>query len=237
MSRPILCLIALMAACAGGCLGGYAYPQLSYVPPVQLPDAGDEIHAFRMDVVQVMEDIYHAEDKCVLRTIPISPTGAVAGQAKVSLETAWGVMMLIPSEWNHHCWHAMRVRLYRPGFQTVEIEPWQSVAQVRWQAACDWQSQEKAVDDLIASCHFDCLILPASPAQCLPTSAGTEAMPVPTWLSHLACGSTSEGQRQSLRFAADEYERIAVLAAKADSQQGQAQLFSSARRLRELADR
>jgi len=154
-----LSLTALITACAGGCLGGYAYPQLSYVLPVQLQEAYDEIHAFRMDVVQVMEDIYHAEDKCVLRPIPLSPNGAIAGQAKLSLETAWGVMMLIPTEWNHHCWHAMRVRLYRPGFQTVEIEPWQSVAQVRWQAA-DWQSQEKAVDDLIASCHFDCCILP-----------------------------------------------------------------------------
>jgi hypothetical protein len=229
---PVLCFAALAAACATGCLGGYAYPEFSYVLPVQLPERGDGIRAFRVDVVQVMDSIYHADDKCVLRPIAISPTGSVAGQAKVSLETAWGVLMLIPTEWNHHCWHAMRVRLYRPGYQTVEIEPWQSVDQVRWQAAADWQSQEKAVDDLIGSCHFDCCILPSGPVEEMIASP-----PTVNWLSHLACGSTVEGQRQSLRFAADEYERIAVLAANADSQQGQIQLLDSARRLRELADR
>jgi hypothetical protein len=228
-------LAILFTACAAGCLGGYAYPQLSYVPPLQLQEPCGGIHAFRVEVVQVMDDIYHAEDKCVLRPIPLSSTGEIAGQANVSLEAAWGVLMLIPTEWTHHCWHTMRVRLYRPGFQTVEIEPWQAVDRICWKAAADWQAQEKAVDELIASCHFDCcmvpvLVVPASPPERLLGSPPT------LWLSHLARGSSSEGQRQSLRFAAEEYERIAVLAASAECSAGHTQLLSSARLLRELAD-
>lgn len=122
-----------------------------------------------------------------------------------------------------------RLRLYRPGFQTVEILPWQRVDRIEWEPATDLAARERAIDELLCSSDADgsdavstdleeraaeLLLEPWEDA--LRTLGDRQPKNLPRherlWplaFGHLCPGTVSEDHRRALEFAAFEYERLA----------------------------
>jgi hypothetical protein len=98
--------------------------------------------------------------------------------------------------------HEALVRLYRPGFRTIEVLPGQNVDQIQWEPATDLAAREKAIDDLISTERSD---------KDERTAADLSRNPRlwPRAFRHLEPGSASEEHRRTLRFAAFEYQRLA----------------------------
>src|SRR5262249_55105685 len=138
----------------------------------------------------------------VLRPIPLSSSAEsaliVPGQTKISLEMAWGQWMLNPTGFANHRKHEVRVRLYRPGYQLVEIRPDHDSDTIQWKSAPSLADQEEAVDALLDMMNF---------GWWSPRSLFAD------WSSYLAPGSESPDHRSVVLFAASEYDRLAALSA------------------------
>jgi hypothetical protein len=116
-----------------------------------------------------------------------------------------------------HSDFTLAVRLYRPGFQTMEVKAWDKSPPLQWSEARDLLAQEKAIDDLLMD--------PATPKWEYIASKGMEPAQPPvgqsrfTWWEQkdqkspplgLQPGAVSPSQRQALVFAANEYQRLAA---------------------------
>jgi hypothetical protein len=121
----------------------------------------------------------------------------------------------------------MLVRLYRPGYQTVEVESWQKTGPVEWVTAPTPDEQERAIDDLVSTWN-------TSPARLQVQLARTEMSPPrdPLVFRYLASGSASVEHQRTLRFAAGEYKRLAEGATDPDAR---TRLDEKARALLHLA--
>jgi hypothetical protein len=95
-----------------------------------------------------------------------------------------------------HTSHKVRVRLYCPGYQTVEIRAHEDRDPIQWTAAPNLVAQEKAVDDLFATSND-------AWAEIRVKDKGDRQ------LAGLEPGSTSVAHKKALLFAASEYERLA----------------------------
>jgi hypothetical protein len=183
---------------------GYAYPSLAHVSAIDLGPSAQEIHAFRVTVVdqQVCID-FPEKDSYELSRIPLSPAGNMPSQTKLAVDYGW-VWNCVALVYGGRTHHTLLVRLYRPGWQTIEINSWESTRQVVWKPAIDLASQEKAVDDVVSTWETDREAI-------FGRDAGNDPK------SNLACrslapGSSSAEHREALRFLAAEYERLAKLA-------------------------
>jgi hypothetical protein len=239
--RGILLITAsLLCPLLTGCVLGYAYPTIARVPAVsvvQEAQAG-EIHAFRVDVADDQNCIDFPEQDCyVLRTVPLSPEGDVPPQTKVGLDYGW-ILNCVALVYSGHTHHTVLVRLYRPGWQTVEIKAWDQVGPITWKESIDLPARERAVDDLLSTWNTDALSqLPARTSGSKPPPP--QARPWdPKVFRNLAPGSASAWHRQALLFAAAEYDRLAAAATADKAGQEQRQrVADKAKRLRELAAR
>jgi hypothetical protein len=186
--------VILLAPClfAAGCLIPYAYPKLSHTPSCDLKEQANDVHAFRVDVVSAKDLMTERADYTLAEIKPL-PDGSIPSQTRVTLEHGLGVILKLGEI------HAMRVRLYRPGYKLVELESWDSQDKISWIPAENWESQELAVDTLV-SCPM--LRHPTVPGPSRPH----ETLQPPT---------TPEA-KQALVFAAGEYERVAKLAPTAE---------------------
>jgi hypothetical protein len=196
-ARRLLCGGAVPALLATGCLIPYAYPKLDYVPGTDLGPKAPDVHAFRVDVTARQVDIGET-GTFTLTEIEPRADGSFPAQTRFSLER--GVYLAtVPLGFNVGRRHATRVRLYRPGYQVVEVPAWGSAAGARWVPAADWLAQERAVDDLLHR----------------PTvSAGAGAFAragSSSWDGQLPEVGAPQTARV-LVFAAAEYERVALLA-------------------------
>jgi hypothetical protein len=208
-------LIALSTHSAG-CLP-YAYPKLSYIPGAELGPEVSDVHAFRVDAVAdrtanpaLMPCDHH---EYTLAEIAPRPDGSIPPQARVTVDRGF----LLPTTGfavNPGSVHETRVRLYRPGYQLVELGSWDSTSRIEWRSALDWKAQEQAITDLLAC------------PQLTPTFSGSALRnrlpPRPHSL---------EGIR-ALVFAAGECERVAALAPTLEDA---ARLTKKAQELRALA--
>src|SRR5262249_43006611 len=123
-------ILAGMCGLASGCIPvGYAYPTVAFVPSMRVGAPAEEAHAFRLDVAdgQNCIDFAHREhDRYVLP--PLSPGlgDRLWPQGKVAVDYGW-IWNCIALSYGGHTHHTLLVRLYRPGFQTIEVRPWQKV--------------------------------------------------------------------------------------------------------------
>jgi hypothetical protein len=222
--------LGLICPLFAGCWTGYAYPTMSFVPTVTLESPVDEIHAFRIDLTDKQNCFdCDAPDRYVFSTIPLTSTGRVPSQTKVALDYGWFFYQSIMS-YSEHTHHTVLVRLYRPGWDTVEIKPWEKTNSVIWKKAQDLTAQEKAVDDLISTWKTDLLCCESPCDENCPLLKDREAF------RGLVPGSTSDSHRQALMFAASEYDRLALLVTDDDSPQGRRKrLLEKSQWLRDIA--
>jgi hypothetical protein len=189
MSRKSIVRFGCHAVCAAffaglsGCLLPVAYPCLTHVPGIRIGEDHDQAHAFRVDETLRRADL--SLDERDLLT-PISLSGD-AIPAQFDLSVTHGLYVVgVALNYPIITGHSVAVRLYRPGYELIEVKPGENVDKADWKAAPDLASQEKALDDLF--CHV-----------------GRDGD------SHflLAPGSASATHKQALYFGAAEYERLA----------------------------
>jgi hypothetical protein len=186
--RPLACwAVALGGVLAGGCLVPYAYPHLSHISGLTSTSAPGEVHAFRVEVQSSRVDLGQTTERYTLARVPLEPNGRVPAQTSLSLDYGAYVVGVALNYPIHHG-RSLLVRLYRPGFQLVEVQSGQSLDQVRWQPASDLTAQERALDALLVDPAVD-------------LKAWTAAQITP--------GSAAPEHREALLFAAAEYERLA----------------------------
>jgi hypothetical protein len=145
ISLAITVVLAVACLLGAGCLP-YAYPKLSYVPGGDLARAPD-CRAFRVDMTANQIDMGENGTYTLTEIVP-RPDGSVPPQARVSVERGFYVFG-ISLNYNVGQSHTTRVRLYRPGYELVELKSWDSSTKVQWVPAAEWRDQERAIDDLL----------------------------------------------------------------------------------------
>jgi hypothetical protein len=212
LAVPVCGLFGLLAA---GCMPiGYAFPTISYVRPASVGAARDEVKAFRVDVTD--DDLcleIPEKDRYVLTELPLHRDGSFDAQTKVAVDYGWlwNCVALICGSSRHH---TLLVRLYRPGFQTIEIESWRKNGRMQWTPAPTLLEQEEALDALVSTWR-------TSPIRMQNDYALRGFVPPrdPIVFRYLAPGSIAPDHRDALQFAAGEYERLLSSAADAGLRQ------------------
>jgi hypothetical protein len=142
--------VVLLVFCllATGCLLPYAFPKLSIVPGCDsVGEKTGDVYAFRVDVTADQIDAGETGEYTITDITP-GPDGRVPAQARLTVERGFYVLG-IALNYNVGRLHTTRVRLYRPGYQLVELKSWEATDRIDWQPAADWKEQEKAIDDLL----------------------------------------------------------------------------------------
>lgn len=228
LGRMGLQACGLMSLLLAGCMLPYAYPTVSYVPPVCVGPARDEVHAFRVDIAdQDNSSVRLPErDRYVLSPLPLHADGSSDSQVKVALDYGW-ILNCISYFCDGYTHHTMRVRLYRPGYQTIEIEPWQKNNRLEWVEARSPEEREQAIDDLVSTWDTSPFSLQNRISQ-----TGFTPPRDPIVFRYLAPGSVADEHLRVLQFAAREYEQ---LARNVQEPELHARLQAKAKALRDLA--
>ncbi len=212
-------------ACAGCVQMPFYVPELNVVPGARSGCDAREVHAFRVDIAEHQElkegppPNFHVRGEnfadCELRRIAVSAAGTVPRQTDLSCKHGWcyvGFFNNITS----YTGHRVVVRLYRPGYETVELKAGESADAVQWREADDLAAQERAIDDLLG----------VSPLAKVDAKSSEQQR-------RLVPGKTSAAHRNVLLFCAREYERLAGGAVPDETAD---RLAEKAQRLRALAD-
>jgi hypothetical protein len=243
MSRRTVHRVLALGGCLSLCLSPlgcipvyYAYPTVSYVPAVHVDKEDGTIYAFRVDIADHQGCIDFAGedgylDHYVLSAIPLPGSGRIPAQSQVSLDYGW-VWNCIALIYDGHTQHTVNVRLYQPGWQTIEVHPWEHVKALKWKEATGLAERERAIDGLVSTWETD------FPYRSRAQASSSES-PAPHGIEvfrGLAPGSASAEHRQVLLFAAGEYERLAAFGDTSDAGRlMQTRLNAKASKLRELA--
>jgi hypothetical protein len=215
----------------------YAFPTVSFIPPVYVGDEDQalehkDLHAYRVDIRQY----FGCPDLPLPAQYFLSPITTLGDwsspQGKVSADWGyiWNCIALIYDGRIHH---TVQLRLYRPGYELVRIRSWQMPTRVAWKRAPDLLARENALDALLAAPELgNCAF------QDEPDSKKSDGKEPPWGYSLLQPGSSSVPHKETLRFAASEYDRLAALAS-ADSglSEIRLRLAAKAKWLREHADK
>ncbi len=187
-------LLPVLGLAVGGCMPVF-YHDLSRTPAVPAAAAGeaiDEVHAFR---VQASESHWGAEGassalQVRIQEVPFSTAGVLPRYWTCQFDYGW--ISLLGCE--DITMNGTALRLYRPGFATVEIPPGGPPPSVSGKRATDWKEQEQALDALVV------------PPTLLRAREKYQATPAdPLWIN------STPAYTKALIFVADEYERIAAL--------------------------
>lgn len=194
-----------LALFATGCMPlGYVFPSISYVRPATVGAARDQVRAFRVDISDDDNCFEIPEhDSYVLSQLPLHGDGSFDPQVKIAADYGWfldGVAVI----WGAAKRHTVLVRLYRPGYHTLELISWRNNERLHWKPAPSPQEQEQAIDDLVSTWWTSPMRLQTQYA-----AQGFEPPREPIVFRYLAPGSTSEEHRTALTFAANEYKRLA----------------------------
>jgi hypothetical protein len=186
----------------------YAFPTLSQTRPVFLNKAEDTVHAFRLDLKSGYGGVeFNPGNDCLWREIGRWPFDVIPPQVNFGLARGclWHCIAL---DYSHHLQRTVLVRLYRPGFQTVELTFWNGAKPIEWRPANSISEQEAAIDELFA---FEPGIVPWYDR---PTKT------VSNWkFGAIPAGSRSAGHKAALLFGADEFERLSRTPCEADAHQ------------------
>lgn len=221
-------LCGLLGLLMGGCMPlGYAYPKMSYIPQGTVGAVRDEVHAFRVDVTDDENSLEMTDkDSYVFSRVPLHTDGSYEPQTKVAFD--YGCLLYGMADVRdiaRH--HTLMVRLYRPGYHTVELEAWQTADRIRWIEATKVVEREQAIDDLVSTWK-------TAPQRLQNQAAFNGFVPPrdPIVFQCLAPGTTSEEHRDALLFAAAEYSRLLP---SAEDEDAKARLQAKATALREMA--
>lgn len=172
----------------------YAYPTYSHIPDLHVPNPVGDVHAFRVDIDPRG---FRGSPSVKLARIPVNSSGGIPGQLEIGHEMGfvnyWG------GQEHSKQRYAMLLRLYRPGYELIEVRAADAPTALDWRPVKDFTAQERAVDGLTA--------LPSDAGVSTPADWWTLNPPVDE--NPLQPGGVSPAQRESLRFAASEYERLA----------------------------
>lgn len=195
----------------------YAYPSISYVPGINCgPDHKGAV-VFRVDATEETPGPGHYQ----LHNIPMTQRGMVSGQARTSFDEGyyWNCISKVYASETSHTLH---LRVYRPGYELIDIHAWQNGAGIQWKEARKPKDSEHAIDQLLANVAGEDVNGKEGPQ-----------------FAHLEPGSVSETHHEALLFAAGEYDRLAEK--MEEFQQGTpraiARCRAKAQALRDLADR
>ena len=225
-----ICGIYLLCVASLGCLQvPVCVPEMSMVPAVTPCCTKAEVHAFRVDVTdrqQIKEGLTPSSirpenfEDFALSRVALSSSGTTPQQVGMTWASGWCTVGF----WNYFnslTTHSVAIRLYRPGFETIELKPGDAAHALQWVEATDLAAQEKAVDDLLG---VSPLAMGAAPSE--------------FQQRRVEPGTKSPAHREALQFAAREYERLARSAAPEDVQAEEIapRLFAKARSLKRLAE-
>ena len=229
--RLILGGLCLICAASTGCVQvPFCVPEYSVVSATRTGCDAKEVHAFRVDITQKQDLKEGPPPDCKvtgenleslqLTRIPLADDGTTSSQVTFNCASGWSYVGF----WNFvnsRTSHAVVVRLYRPGFESIELKAGQDPREMQWQAAPDLAAQEKAIDDLLGT-------NPLESGKALSKDLQRRLEP----------GTKSTAHRDALLFASREYERLArsVAAEELDGSEIRARLVEKARRLKSLAD-
>jgi hypothetical protein len=175
MGRAVLLAgIVLCLPFLGGCLFPYcAYPKLDYTPSLRLDASPKEVHVFRVAITRPTADlsVFVGPVYERLSEVPASSTDEVPAQVKPSFTYGF-VVIGVALNYLTHSSHSVAVRLYRPGYELVEIKSWERKHRVAWHPAPDLEAQETSLDTLLplgllepgskSAAHQDALLYGAS---------------------------------------------------------------------------
>jgi hypothetical protein len=196
--------LAILLTCPwlSGCfVGGYAYPSVQVIPRTKVgPEVADEVHAFRVDILDNCGSVEMcSSDDYLFREVGLNSRGDVPCLASAKLGIGWW-SALPRLSYRQRLHPTMRLRLYRPGYETVEVKPWRWRREVEWKAAATPEAREKSVDDLISTRETND-IYKISP-EAWQHSGVDYSLGMPK----------TEAQRAALQFVAGEYARLGTAA-------------------------
>jgi hypothetical protein len=236
--RAAVCLVPLLSA---GCFVpiGYAYPTVSVTPAVDVGKQAEDVQIFRVEIADVRRPFSPGwgPDRYVFH--PVEPTANGRGSSQVGMALdygwVWNPLPLLRLAVGQQMSHTVLVRVYRPGFRTVELAPGQSDGTVAWEVAPDLVAQEQAIDALVSTRDTDSQAIDGHPVSFLIGDERRAAMAFldPAFFRSLAPGSTAPGHREALLFAAGEYEHLS----RAAEGEQRTRLRNKARSLRDRANR
>jgi len=180
------------------------------------PEA-DQIHAFRVDGMLDFVG-YGGVDHLTFSEIT-STSGWLLPRTKLS--ATYGIYVYsVALNYPTYISHSLGLKLYRPGYELVELDSWERPGKIVWNEAPDLASQEKVLDQLF-------LMKPE------------ERWDELTWVTDkcLSPGSASAEHQRVLLFGAAEYERLAshLVANGPGEKNSRARLEAKASKLRKLA--
>jgi hypothetical protein len=210
-------LLGLAPLLVAGCMAGYAYPKLSYVPTLAVEAPPNEVWAFAVHCKDQQCLSLSASHEITLRPLP--QERFVGPYSDLTLERGywlWGGVRM-----SEHLSHGLVVRLYRRGCRTVEVGSWELFDSVRWVAAQNEREREFAIDDLFIA-----------PGERGPAGDYEGKRNALASLEEVVAASTDPSHRQALLFAAGEYAALARDVRRDDDRK---RLLDKARQLRERA--
>lgn len=212
----------------------YVYPSVSCVPSVAVDAPPDEIHAFRVDIANDESCIeFIGPSSYRLTPMRVWPGGRTCPQVKAALDHGW-IWNCIALTFGKHSDHTVHVRLYRPGFELIEVASWELPDEPRWVRVADATGQEKAIDDLLAPIEKGLQPAGLSLVYHRPRNGEVDE---PYDFGHLRPLWFSLQHRQSLEFAAAEYERVAAAHQAANQLAQRKRCLRKVERLRTLLDK
>jgi hypothetical protein len=220
-------LCGLLGLLCAGCMPlGYVFPSVSYVRPATVGAARDQVRAFRVDVTDDANSISLPERDCyVLTPLPLNEDGSFEPQVKVAAD--YGLWLIgLPGSFGSSRNHTIRVRLYRPGYHTIELLSWRNDERLLWTPAPTPKEQEQAIDDLVSTWWTSPMGYQVQYAM-----QGADPPRQSIVFRFLAPGSASDEHRDTLCFAAAEYERLAQQATEPEMR---SRLEEKAKSLRQL---
>ena len=220
--------VALLPLCTG-CLY-YAYPTISHTPELAVANPDGSVHAFRVDIDRTERKPLPTATQYTLSSITVDSRGLIPSQLEVA--HASGVLNplnVIEGGQHERSQYTMLIRLYKPGSRTIEVKAWEKSRELPWIPAAELTAQEKAIDDLLAVPSFA-----DAPAKGTWWEMKDDKSPP----FGLQPGANASNQRQSLLFAANEYQRLAgsPIAASLNLQMIRDRLNQKSAWLRRFAD-
>lgn len=215
--KRLLFLAAVILPNCTGCVA-FGYPTVHHVPEITVPNPDGSVHAFRVDVdtTQLPDGV---KTQYVLSRIPVDPRGNIPSQLEVAATYGFANPFNVADVKVETNKYTMLVRVYRPGYRTIEVQQWDKSHELQWLPAAqlfmpgsDLIGQEKAVDDLLldgsarSTAAFGSLA--AGPNPPLANRTWWDGKDAKSF--GLQPGSVSSLHRQALQFAAAEYARLAA---------------------------
>src|SRR5438128_2684143 len=119
-----LCIPVFLASCLT------IYPSIKCVSGVEVRESPEQVHCFRVEFTCANRGYITAssDEALLLAEIPISATGHVKSQVRLTVDSRRRPLIGFPETVRH----TVELRLYRPGFETVRLGPNDETEVVVW---------------------------------------------------------------------------------------------------------